>query len=315
MPKKGRTYGQDILRGEYAGLDGEGSIGKRFAPGQGGATTKKYRAIPGGETGKNSAYMFKTEDGYQTGDEAQANGAGTSIFDPVLCELAYSWFCPPGGLVLDPFAGGSVRGIVASTLGRRYLGIDLSAAQIKANKAQSAKLCKDPMPQWIEGDSRAMLPEIDADADFVFSCPPYFDLEQYSDHPRDLSAMAWGGFLEAYGAIIAAACAKLRADRFAAFVVGDIRDKSGFYRNFPGETIAAFEKSGLRFYNEAILVTMAGSLPIRAGKQFESSRKLGKTHQNLLVFVKGDPARATKACGKCQFGDIANPDDGGFEIE
>jgi DNA modification methylase len=28
------------------------------------------------------------------------------------------------GLVLDPFAGGSVRGIVANKLGRRYCGID-----------------------------------------------------------------------------------------------------------------------------------------------------------------------------------------------
>lgn len=43
-----------------------------------------------------------------------AGGApsGTSIFDPVLCELAYRWFSPVGGLILDPFAGGSVRGIV-----------------------------------------------------------------------------------------------------------------------------------------------------------------------------------------------------------
>jgi len=36
---------------------------------------------------------------------------GTSIFDPVLCELMYSWFCPEGGQIVDPFAGGSVRGL------------------------------------------------------------------------------------------------------------------------------------------------------------------------------------------------------------
>jgi hypothetical protein len=50
-------------------------------------------------------------------------GAGTSVFDPVLCELACRWFSPPGGRVLDPFAGGSVRGIVAALLGRDYIGI------------------------------------------------------------------------------------------------------------------------------------------------------------------------------------------------
>lgn len=35
-----------------------------------------------------------------------ARQPGTSVFDPVLCELAYRWFSPRGGLVLDPFAGG-----------------------------------------------------------------------------------------------------------------------------------------------------------------------------------------------------------------
>ena len=43
--------------------------------------------------------------------------SGTSIFDPVLCEMMYRWFNVPNGVVVDPFAGGSVRGIVASKLG------------------------------------------------------------------------------------------------------------------------------------------------------------------------------------------------------
>lgn len=35
--------------------------------------------------------------------------------------------------------------------------------------------------------------------------------------------------------------------------------------------------------------TPAGSLPVWAGKQFAAGRKLDKTHQNVLVFYKGDP--------------------------
>lgn len=38
---------------------------------------------------------------------------GTSIFDPILCEILINWFCPKGGKILDPFAGGSVRGLVS----------------------------------------------------------------------------------------------------------------------------------------------------------------------------------------------------------
>jgi hypothetical protein len=39
-------------------------------------------------------------------------------------------------------------------------------------------------------------------------------------------------------------------------------------------------------------------------KKREAGRKLGKTHQNVLIFVKGDSKKATLACGKVEFGEI-----------
>ena len=231
--------------------------------------------------------------------------SGTSIFDPVLCELAYRWFCPPGGLVLDPFAGGSVRGIVASKLGRQYVGIDLRPEQVAANRGQAERICGDPVPVWHEGDSRnlARLAEGVA-ADFVFSCPPYADLERYSNDERDLSTLGYAEFLAAYRAIIATAVALLTNDRFACFVIGDVRGKDGFYYGFPQDTVRAFQDAGARLYNEAVLVTAVGSLPIRVRKQFEGGRKLGKTHQNVLVFCKGNAQKATQAIGPVQCGSL-----------
>jgi hypothetical protein len=231
-----------------------------------------------------------------------ASSSGTSIFDPVLCELSYRWFCPPTGTILDPFAGGSVRGIVASKLGRQYVGVDLRQEQVAANRVQACALCTDPMPVWHVGDSREIARHAaGVEADFVFSCPPYGDLERYSDDPADLSTASYEDFLEAYRVIIAAAVGMLKHDRFAAFVVGDFRDKRGMYRGFPWHTVQAFQDAGAQLYNEAVLVTAVGSLPVRVGKQFTSSRKLGKTHQNVLTFVKGDPKRATAACGPVEF--------------
>lgn len=244
---------------------------------------------------------------------------GTSIFDPVLCELAYRWFSPAGGVILDPFSGGSVRGIVAAKTGRQYIGCDLRPEQVEANRAQwealSLPTCTEsqtdsPSPAWHCGDSR----QIDqhcagVEADMVFSCPPYADLEVYSDRPGDLSNMGYPEFVAAYREIIAKAVAMLKPDRFACFVVGEVRGKDGIYRNFVGDTIAAFEDSGARYYNEAVLITATGSLAIRAGKQFSVSRKLGKTHQNVLVFVKGDPRKATEACG------VVEVDESLFEAE
>jgi DNA modification methylase len=235
-------------------------------------------------------------------DGCKRNTDGTSIFDPVLCELAYRWFCPAGGLVLDPFAGGSVRGIVASCLGRQYFGVDLRPEQLEANRVQAAAICDDgPQPEWVCGDSRDMQTLASGrQADLIFSCPPYGNLEVYSDDPRDLSTLDYSLFRPAYQQIIVDACKLLKHDRFACFVVGDFRDKSGNYNNFVAHTVNAFREAGLHYYNEAILVTAVGSLPIRVGKQFNASRKLGKTHQNVLVFVKGDGKRAAQACGQLE---------------
>ena len=70
---------------------------------------------------------------------------------------------------------------------------------------------------------------------------------------------------------------------------GNYRDKKGFYIDLVGQTVQAFAASGMLLYNEAILITATGSLPIRVTKQFQVSRKLGKTHQNVPIFYKGDP--------------------------
>lgn len=221
--------------------------------------------------------------------------SGSSIFDPVICECAYSWWSPPSGQIIDPFAGGSVRGIVAGMLGRKYYGIDLRAEQIEANRKQAQDIAPDVMPEWVCADSLHAIKDA-PDADFVFSCPPYGDLEVYSDNPQDLSAMPWPAFLEAYRAIIAGAVARLKPNRFACFVVGDFRDERGLYRNFTGETVLAFEDAGARLYNEAILATSVGSASMRVSKQFSAGRKLCKTHQNVYVFVKGDWRKAADAC-------------------
>jgi hypothetical protein len=315
MKGKARCFGQDLMKKEHIVGGGKTMSKPSTRPGGGGNSAGRdfNEKYAGGDAwaGKKVKAVGTTEwmnqkglsGGCSDGDEAVASG--TSIFDPVLCELAYRWFSPVGGVVLDPFAGGSVRGIVASHCGRQYIGMDLRAEQIEANRAQ-ADVASDPQPVWHCGDSLTIDKVCaDVDADFIFSCPPYADLEVYSDDPADLSTMSYENFRAVYFEIIAKACSRLKEDRFACFVVGDVRDKKGNYYNFVGDTVEAFRAAGLHFYNEAILVTCVGSLPIRAGKQFSSGRKLGKTHQNVLVFVKGDGKKATAACGECDFGEIS----------
>lgn len=553
---KARTFGQDLMRGE-----GTNAVTGR-KKGLGGVTMDALSSHPRYYEQKTAAEAkvgrkltpeeFERDHWVLPDSELSS---GTSIFDPVLCELAYRWFSPVGGRVLDPFAGGSVRGIVCAALGRHYTGVDLRAEQIEANRAQwpavagqlgtpapraaeevpalsvdeiegirvvrddrvlggtkrraldrlvagidadelvyatpaygfaqialagacraagkkatifvaarsdrhprtqlaadlganivevkagrlnviqsrarkhceetgaylvpfgmddeifvdamaqevaalpgeaptevwcvagsgtltralqrafpdaahhavqigrdpnvgEAKLWKAPEafeddatdpppfpscsnydakawrfirehaapgalfwnlgadiepqpafapvePVWHVGDSNKVLADeaIGGDFDFVFSCPPYGDLEVYSDDPDDISTLDMAGFDAIYAEIIAKAVARLADNQFACFVVGDYRDKRGIYANFVSKTIAAFEAAGAPLYNEAILITSVGLLPIRTAKQFRSTRKLGKTHQNVLVFVKGDPRKAVEALGPVDVSD------------
>lgn len=249
------------------------------------------------EETRENAKAYPTSGNTVVAEAIMTRGGEVSIFDPVLCELMTLWFCPDGGQIIDPFAGGSVRGIVASALGRRYWGADLRPEQIAANEQQADDLLVDGQsrPQWVCGDAVEVLPTAPM-GDFIFSCPPYGDLEVYSDDPRDLSTMSWEQFSDAYMRIIEQAVSRLKPDRFACYVVGDFRDSRGCYRNFSGMTIQCFELAGARFYNEAILATPTGSAPVRAPGYFNASRKLVRIHQNVLIFCKGDPKRAAQAC-------------------
>ena len=245
---------------------------------------------------------------FETTDGSTISDSGTSVFDPVLCEISYAWYTKEGDRIIDPFAGGSVRGIVAHKMGRRYTGIELRAEQVEANIEQGEAIC-DECPGWIIGDSAHLDELVDDGAfDFLFTCPPYADLEVYSDDPADISNMCLDDFMDAYEDILCKAVDKLADDRFACVVIGDARGKDGFYYNLPGKTIEFMERAGARYYNEAILVTPAGSLPIRAGKQFSASRKLGKTHQNVLTFCKGNPKRAADRLGEVYVPDITEGD-------
>lgn len=287
-----------------------------------------------GRRGANRAPLGQSIRGQEDGWAA----GGTSVFDPVLCELVYRWFSPTGGTVMDPFAGGSVRGVVASVLGRRYHGVELRAEQVEANAANWAEITTGvapaesgaevprlegledlERPQWIVGDSvhiRKLLPG-KGKYDLLFTCPPYGSLERYSDEPEDLSTMDHGTFLKAYRKIVAASLARLKLHRFAAVVVGDYRDGAGHLQGLVGDTVEAFRAGGASLYNDAVLVTAAGSLPLRVSRHFPIGRKLGKTHQYVLVFVKGGWRKAAQACGPIEahmpMGLETDSDEGGAE--
>lgn len=199
--------------------------------------------------------------------------------------------------------------------GREYTGVDLRPEQVAANEAEATemlpRLAPDHAPQWVVGDSTECLPGMGGEYDMLLTCPPYYDLEQYSEDPADLSnCPTYGEFATMHARVIRAAVERLRPDRFAVWVVGDVRgdEAVGVYHPFVEDTIGAFRAAGAPLYNRIVYVTSPGSLPIRARRYFEHTRKVGNTMQQVLVFVKGDAKRATEACGPVEVASLEGPD-------
>jgi len=222
-----------------------------------------------------------------------------SEFDPYLAELMYRWFSNEGDTILDPFAGGCVRGVVASVLGRDYMGIDLNLEQVVANRKQYEAL----QARYTNLAGTVKYFSSDADnsldymtpADMIFTCPPYYNLERYTTDPRDLSNQSsYADFLNKYSSILYKASKRLKDNSFFVIVVSEVREecrgieKSNFVGLVPDTIHILRDKCSLHYYNEIIVMNNIGSLPIRAPKYFDQSRKIGRMHQNVLVFYKGD---------------------------
>lgn len=226
-------------------------------------------------------------------EKEAGTATGTSLFDPVLAEVIYKWFCPKKGKIIDPFGGEPTKGIVAGVLGFNYTAVEFRPEQVETNN----KVCKKfDNVRYFHGDSNN-IDEIvkESDFDLCFTSPPYYDLEVYSK--EDMSALgSYEEFMEQYKNIFTKTVEKLKPNSFVAVKVGEIRDKkTGVYRNFVGDNVNIFKEIGLNYWNEIILVQPVGTAALRAQNTMETSRKTMHVHQNILVFKKEMKSMVEKA--------------------
>lgn len=216
---------------------------------------------------------------------------GVSLFDPVLSEICCRWFTPfEGAKMFDPFAGDTQKGLVFAMCGYEFTGVELRQEQVDINNRVIAD--RDLPIRYVCDDGQNVAKYFEPESqDMLFSCPPYYNLEVYSDLENDASNQGtYEDFLTIIRNAYTSALGCLKENRFAVVVVGDVRNKTnGEYYDFVGDVKRIFREAGAHLYNEIILVEMSSSAALRAAKSMES-RKVCKTHQNVLVFYKGDPS-------------------------
>ena len=67
---------------------------------------------------------------------------------------------------------------------------------------------------------------------------------------------------------------------------------AALYYGLVADTINVARDIGLSLYNDMVLMTPVGSVRLTVTRQFNQSRKIGRIHQYVLVFTKGDGRRA-----------------------
>lgn len=229
-------------------------------------------------------------------------GDTTSILDPVLSEVLLHWFTEENHNVFDPFAGDAVFGFVAAYKNRLFEGIELRQEQVDFNQTLIDEL--NTGAKYICDDALNIKANFENESkDFMFTCPPYADLEVYSDLENDLSTMTYEQFFITIEKVLIDCYSILKENRFACIVIGEVRHKiTGCYIGLVPKIIGIMERAGFNYYNEMILLTPIGNLMMRAGRYMNQNRKVGKQHQNVLVFYKGNPKNISKHFNKLKYG-------------
>lgn len=114
------------------------------------------------------------------------NTAAVSNFRPTLARAVIRRYSRPGSLVVDFSAGFGGRLVGSLTLDRRYLGIEPNVRQV-AGLRSNIRALRSLKPssasaRILQGCAEDLLPQVPSNsAGLVFSSPPYYDWERYSE--------------------------------------------------------------------------------------------------------------------------------------
>lgn len=259
-----------------------------------GVSNPKFASREGcwqGGAGMSNIVLAKqtVENGEIKTDSKKSLNGNASVLDPVACEVILRFFMPTNGKrVYNPFGGGVQFGFVAGSYNYEYISSEIRQNQCDANNA----ICQDlNSAKWVKSDSTKYMP--DGKFDLVFSCPPYYKVEEYLDYDgkspdgelnsvptyeqfRDLLFEGYKKGIEA-----------LNDNCFFVVMTGDSRDKNGAYYGCEAEHELFFKSQGLQIYNRIDYLECEFTRLAQAKKTLDY-RKFPKRVQKILVFYKGD---------------------------
>jgi DNA modification methylase len=197
-----------------------------------------------------------------------------SPFPEEVARLCFELYLRDSKYIFDPFAGWGERGFYAREYGKKYRGFDISHEAIKyaANEFVVCNTLADSAEQQI--------PKFDG----LITCPPYWNLERYTDAGMD-SAPTWKSFLYEYWSIFERVYAAAKQGATFCIQVGDWRSENVYY-DLAHKTRSLFEELGATTIDD-VIVSRKNISKIKV--MLPQAKRLGytvKTHEYLLVFKK-----------------------------
>jgi len=211
-----------------------------------------------------------------------------SIFNPQVAIWALNCFAPHNGKCFDPFGGGGTRAIIAAKHGLDYVGLEIRLKEVRATQARCEKAGIFNKVKILHGDARFACQLTGENwADFLITCPPYWNLEKYNGGNSDLSMLpTYIDFIKELG-IVVAECAKiLRPGALAVWIVGLHRDTNGELLTMHHDLARLHKKEGFILREEIILAHRNTGAIQRVGNFEKGNRWLVRNHEYALVFKK-----------------------------
>lgn len=206
-----------------------------------------------------------------------------SEFHAGVAENIVRFWSLPGAKIVDPFAGRATRAVVASKLDRDYYGYEITPTTYKRNIEHFNKVKVSPNLYMSDG---TLLKETPNDfADLIYTCPPYYNIEEYESVDGQLSDCDTYGSFMGFIDRCAENCFRVAKDgAFCVWVVADFR-QDGKLVDFHGDTIQSFKKAGFDYHD---IIIMENISPFATLTTFQAAckRYAPKTHEYILVFRK-----------------------------
>ena len=216
-----------------------------------------------------------------------------SQFNPDLCEAVYRIWAKKGDVVVDPFMGWGMRGVVAHLNGLNYIGYEISPTTIKEVKHTLNKVLETHFfsentltLNSILGDGTVLKESEDASSDIIFTCPPYWKLEKYESISNQLSdCPTYDNFMEFIDRCLFNCYRVLRNDRYMVWVIGDFRI-DGIYYPFHGDFISLALKQKF-ILHDIIIRHYNNPFTNIDPSQAYTKRRTSKEHEYIIVMRIG----------------------------